>query len=495
MSDASEPLSSLKTRPIPEGAIWTRLAGFGLACSGEGWRVQVQSEDEVLRLFESVKGTSIRVAFRGSGASYGDAAINTGELICDCTRMNQILDWNPDTGIIHVQGGVTIEQIWRHVIADGYWPPVVSGTMTPTIAGALAMNIHGKNCFAKGPIGDHVVDLRLLTPNGETHDCSPVENPEVFDAVISSFGCLGYITSARIKLTKLHSGRLDVRAFCTRDMKNMFDCFEKHIDSSDYLVGWIDGFKKGRKLGRGIVHSARYLGPDEDKKASEFFAAKAHELPTRLFKVIPKRWMWRFIKPFTSRLGMRLINALKFRMSWIFDRGKAHRQTLGGFNFLLDFIPDWRKIYLPGGFIQHQSFLPRENAQEGFERILAICHRHRIPPFLAVFKRHRPDRFLLTHGLDGFSLALDFPIASYSRGRILEMTAEIDDMVCSMGGRFYPAKDSTVTAENYRRAMPPEHMERFIALKGRLDPENCLQSDLYRRLFEDAPPNPGLLKS
>jgi FAD/FMN-containing dehydrogenase len=74
------------------------------------------------------------------------------------------------------------------------------------------------------------------------------------------------------------------------------------------------------------------------------------------------------------------------------------------------------------------------------------------------------------------------------------MTAEIDELVCSLGGRFYPAKDSTVSSANFQRALPSEHVTRFIALKSRLDPENRLQSDLYRRLFEDGPPNPGLLK-
>ena len=492
MSGASEQAIPSVQRTIPEGAVWTRLAGFGLACAGEGWRVYVEGEDDVRRLFDSVRGTSLRIAFRGSGASYGDASINTGELVCDCTRMNQILDWNPETGVIHVEGGVTIEQIWRHVIEDGYWPPVVSGTMVPTVAGALAMNIHGKNCFAKGPIGDHVLDFRLATPDGRVMDCSPSENKELFEAVISSFGSLGYIVSARLKLTKLHSGRVDVRAFNTRDLDSMFQCFAEHIDKSDYLVGWIDGFTRGARLGRGIVHSARYLGEGEDDVSKRSFHPKDHELPTRILGVIPKKWMWRFVKPFANRWGMKFINALKYRVSRLFDRGKAHKQTLGAFNFLLDFIPDWRKVYLPGGFIQHQSFVPKEHAQECFKRIFELCHEHQIPPFLAVFKRHKADGFLLSHGLDGFSLALDFPIASYSRGRILELTGMIDELVCSVGGRFYPAKDATVSAENFRRALPREDLEAFIALKRQVDPENVLQSDLYRRLFEDAPPNPGL---
>ena len=47
MSGAPEQAIPSVQRTIPEGAVWTRLAGFGLACAGEGWRVYVEDEDDV----------------------------------------------------------------------------------------------------------------------------------------------------------------------------------------------------------------------------------------------------------------------------------------------------------------------------------------------------------------------------------------------------------------------------------------------------------------
>jgi FAD/FMN-containing dehydrogenase len=38
--------------------------------------------------------------------------------------------------------------------------------MRPTLGGCLAMNIHGKNNFRVGSIGDHVLDFDLLTTDG-----------------------------------------------------------------------------------------------------------------------------------------------------------------------------------------------------------------------------------------------------------------------------------------------------------------------------------------
>ena len=273
----------------------------------------------------------------------------------------------------------------------------------------------------------------------------------------------------------------------------LFALFETATSRSDYVVGWIDSFAKGKSLGRGLIHEARYLGENEDTDPQKSLNPKSQELPKRIFGIFPKSWMWLLLLPFTNRPGMRFVNTVKYWLGRIFDHGKPFKQGLVAFNFLLDYIPNWKKVYLPGGFIQHQSFIPAEYARKVVPQILEITHRHRIPPYLAVFKRHRKDAFLLSHGLDGYSLALDFPIDSFSRGRILEMTRELDGLICSCGGRFYAAKDATLQGESFRASLPEDAIRNFLALKTKLDPQNLIQTDLGNRYFQDGPLNPGIL--
>ena len=477
----------------PDDAQWGELSGFGMACTGQSWNVRIQSEAQLADVFRGVTQAGGSINLRGGGASYGDANINSNQVVVDCTPMNKIESWDPETGIIRVQAGVTVEQVWRHVITDGYWLPVVSGTMTPTIAGALAMNIHGKNCYTAGTLGEHVLALRVLVPNGDVIECGPDQNQDFFRAVIGSFGMLGCILSATLRLKRIQTGHVEVTAYRTRNLGQMFEVFAKNVEHP-YLVGWIDAFATGQGAGRGIVHIARHLGAEEVPNPARTLQPSAQELPRRLFGILPKRWMWRFLKPFSNRLGIRFINAVKYRSSSRRAGGKSHRESLGAFNFLLDFVPDWRFVYRPGGFIQHQSFVPSDLAPEVFEKTLHLAQQYRMPPYLAVFKRHRPDSFLLSHGVDGYSLALDFAINERTRGRILDLTAEIDQLVVSAGGRFYPAKDATLHAEDYRRSLPDQSYEAFKSLKSRTDPHTILQSDLYRRLFLGGPMNPGILQ-
>ena len=85
--------------------------------------------------------------------------------------------------------------------------------------------------------------------------------------------------------------------------------------------------------------------------------------------------------------------------------------------------------------------------------------------------------------MDGFSLALDFRVTKSNRAKLSQMLQEFDQIVLSAGGRFYFAKNSETTAETTRRFLGDETVERFRALKRRTDPNDLLESDLFRRIF------------
>ena len=135
--------------------------------------------------------------------------------------------------------------------------------------------------------------------------------------------------------------------------------------------------------------------------------------------------------------------------------------------------------------IQYQSFIPKETAEAAWTEILKLSHKNGLPSYLGVTKRHRPDKFLLTHAIDGFSLALDFKVTNNNRRRLSVMLQEFDKIVLQAGGRFYFAKNSETTAETACAFYGKETLGKFKKLKKRCDPSGLLESDLYRRVFGD----------
>jgi FAD/FMN-containing dehydrogenase len=460
------------------------VEGWGMSTDAVAYVYRPSTLQGIRDVFEVARLSGRSIAFRGAGRSYGDAALNSENIILDLTRFCRILQWSPDTGIIKVESGVTIRQLWEYTLPDGWWPPVVPGTMFPTLGGCASMNIHGKNNFRVGPIGDHIIEFEILLPTGELKRCSREENADLFRAAIGGFGMLGCFTSITLGMKKVYSGLLDVEAISVGSLDAMIKVFEERMDDADYLVGWIDGLAGGASAGRGVVHEANYLKPGDDPNPAQTLRLENQQLPDTIFGILPKSTLWRFMRPFLNNFGVRLINTAKFYASALLDRdGRSFRQAHAAFAFLLDYVPNWKRSYGPGGLIQYQSFIPAATAARAFKDQLALAQRSGHPPYLAVFKRHRKDCFLMTHSVDGYSLALDFRITRRNRREIWALAAKLDNIVLEAGGRFYFAKDSTLGAGAAAQYLGAEAVAEFMRLKGLCDPDGILETNLYRRLF------------
>ncbi|HYP89084.1 MAG TPA: FAD-binding oxidoreductase [Polyangiaceae bacterium] len=472
-------MSDLALTPFRIRAPLRVVDGFGRSTRAACRYAEPRSVDELAFALKQAQSEGLTVAFRGAGRSYGDAAINTGGMVIDATRLDRLLDWNPTTGVLEAEAGLTVEGLWRRTIEDGYWPAVVPGTMRPTLGGCVAMNIHGKNNFRAGPFGDHVLELDLLTPGGELLTLSRQQSPELFHAVIGGLGMLGAVTRVKLKLKKVQSGNLRVESISAKNFDGMFDVFEQRIPSADYLVGWVDCFARGKSVGRGQVHAAYYLHDGEDPNVDGSFHVERQGLPSTIAG-IPKSQLWRAMRIFSYPPLWKLVNTGKYHSSWR-EHGKSYLQSHVAFAFLLDYVPNWRLAYGPGGFIQYQIFIPHATARETMKDVLNLCHQAKMPSFLGVFKRHRPDDFLLTHALDGWSLAMDFPVTARNRNQLWALTERLTERVLAGGGKFYFAKDSVLRKGDVEQAYGRAKIDQFLALKQRTDPTGVLTSDLWSR--------------
>ncbi len=433
----------------------------------------------------SAREAGVQLGPRGGGMSYGDANVRTHGWALDLSRLDRVLSFDADTGVAECEAGVTVEQLWKHVLPHGWWPRVVSGTMYPTLGGAAAMNIHGKNQYAAGTLGEAVREFDLLLPAGELRTCSRERDPDLFHAAIGGLGLLGVITRVVIANKRVHSGDLEVTARSTRSLRETLEWMEARRVRADYLVAWLDAFPTGATLGRGLIHAARHLAPGEDPDPARTLSVGHQELPNAVLG-ISKGEAWRALRLFNHDAGMRLVNATKWTLGQHEEALGPRRQSHAAFAFLLDYVPNWKWAYgrAPGrGLIQYQPFVPAAAAHDVFADVLRRSARAGHVPYLAVLKRHRPDPFWLTHGLDGWSLALDYKVTPANRADLWRLCATLTRVVLDAGGRFYPAKDLVIGREDARRMWPADRLAAFLALKRELDPDALLWTDQAERLL------------
>ena len=424
------------------------LFGWGMAHHARSWIHRPGTVEEVAEAVAGERRRGRKIAHRGAGLSYGDAALNEGGAIIVCEGLRQIVAFDAQRGSVRAEAGVTIGQLWQHVLPLGWWPPVVPGTSAVTLGGAIAMNVHGKNAFHSGAIGEHVEALTMLDAEGCRREVTatpgptaPGSQPLRLQDVVGAQGLNGTILDVSLRLKRVSTGYLAVSPLATRDIAETLDRLDEGATSHDYAVGWLDAFAHGRAAGRGSLHFADDLAPDHALAGIGLAAADQH-LPDRILGLVPKRHAWRLMTPFTNDPGMWALNAAKYLMGVAQGR-RPYLQSHAAFHFLLDYVPDWKNVYRPHGLVQYQFFVPKATARTVLGEALARQHRAGIVSYLAVLKRHRPDAFASQYAVDGYSLALDFPVRPRRAAAFDRLLRDFDALQREVGGRIYAAKDGS----------------------------------------------------
>lgn len=470
----------MPTRPL---VTTETLEGWGMRDRARCRVALVSDSGQIAGVFAEAALRGETVALRGAGCSYGDVALNTDQTVLDCTAMNRVLAWDPATGVLTAEPGVTIAQLWQRILPDGWWPVVVPGTSAVTLGGAAAMDIHGKNNWRVGSFGDHILSFDLLTPAGETLTCSRAQHSDVFHGAIGGMGLLGCFTAITVQARRIATGMVSEWQTAHDSLESLLLALETATGDADDLVAWVDTSARGSRLGRGLLKASRDLGQGEDPHPEASLTVAAQLGSPGLAQRLPSGLLPRLARPLSTPLGVWLANRGQWTRGRSSQRKDAHLTPYARANFPLDAIPQWRDAYRPGGLVQHQSFVPRDSALPAFRQFIERAQNADLIPAFAVLKKHRADDFLLSYLGDDYSLALDFPVRRGQETRLLSLLSTLNDVLVDHGGRGYFAKDSVLTPNQAGRMFTQETLARFVVLKQRCDPNGLLASNLYRRVL------------
>lgn len=423
---------------------------------------------ERARLIESILrgGGQQHYIARGLGRSYGDTSLNEGGGVIDCTRLDRMMHFDPDTGILECEAGVSLADILDVFVPRGYFLPVTPGTKFVTVGGAIANDVHGKNHHRDGTFGQSVVDLGLYTPRGELYLCSPQHHPDLFWATVGGIGLTGIILTARFRLQRIESAYLLVDYYKARNLEDALATMEASDKDYQYSVAWVDCLASGASLGRSVLMHGNHALP---RQLPPRLSAQPFSIPRGRQKNVPVEFPGFALNPF----NIRLFNGLYYGMHKTID---GQIVDYDHFFYPLDGILNWNRMYGRRGFVQYQATLPPESAK-GLVRLLERLSASRRASFLGVLKCFgEKNPGLLSHPMKGYTLTLDIP----NRPGLPSFLHELDAIVLDHGGRLYLAKDAAAAPETVAKMYP--ELKRFCEIKGWVDPENKLSSSMARRL-------------
>ncbi len=145
----------------------------------------------------------------GAGTGVMGATVPAlGGIVLDLQRMNQVLAINTTDMTAEVEAGVVLEDLENalspHGLMPGHDPYSVP---IATVGGAISTNGVGYRAGAHGPMGDQVVALEAVLPDGRVMATRAVPNqsagPSLKHLFIGSEGVFGVITKATIRVFRL----------------------------------------------------------------------------------------------------------------------------------------------------------------------------------------------------------------------------------------------------------------------------------------------------
>ncbi len=197
-------------------------APAGVAAAG----VRARTEADVQHVVRTCAELSVPVVARGAGTGLsGGANAVAGCVVLDLSRMDKMLEIDPDNLLCVVQPGAVNNDVKAAVAEHGLWyPPDPASAASSTIGGNVATNAGGLCCLKYGVTRDYVLGLRAVVGGPVAYGdavrlgrrtTKGVAGLDLVGLFVGSEGTLGIVTEVTLRLRPAPTGtpRTVVAAF------------------------------------------------------------------------------------------------------------------------------------------------------------------------------------------------------------------------------------------------------------------------------------------
>ncbi len=427
MSEPSGPKSS--------GVEWRNWAG------DEGCRpvaiVHPRSTEEIAAAVERAAREGLRVRVAGAGHSFSDIACSDGLLIV-LDRFQRVLDVDPESRLVRVQGGIAIARLNARLTEHGLALENLGDIDVQSIAGAISTATHGTGARLRN-IPSQVVELTLVLADGSTLVCSQERDPELFRAARVGLGSLGVVAEVALRCVPAFTLRgIDAPAPLGETLARFEELALANEHFEFFVFPHCDTALT--RTNNRTDEPPRPRGRAAEYANDVLLTNHAFELFCRIGRRLPGRI------PEINRLVTRVAGSSKRidRSDRIFASPRLVR------------------------FTEMEYALPRKHTTEAVRRVMDTIERRGFAvPFPIEVRTVAPDDALLStaHGRESGFVAVHM----YRGMEWRPYFEAVEEIMGSLDGRPHWGKRHFQTAATLRPRYP--EWDRFQAVRARLDPE------------------------
>lgn len=420
---------------------------------------QIIKPTTVNEIVSAIKNTTGPISIGGGKYSMGGQTAFENSLHIDMRLFKKIINIDTTKKQITVQAGIRWRDIQKVIDPLNLSIKIMQTYSNFTVGGAISVNCHGRY-IGHGPIISSVLELKIITANGDIIIANRDVNQDVFNAAIGGYGGIGVIAEATLQLVDNVKVERFHQVMPIEDYKAYFD---KNIRSNENVV-----FQNGN------------LYPPKYDKIMSVSWEKTTKPLTDTDRLIPEdENYW-------------LESHMAGVVSWG-NSGKWIREYTIDPLYYIPEIVRWRnkeasydvKELEPSSrekttYVLQEYFIPVENIKSFIPKMSAVFQNNKVNVINVSLRHALPDHesYLSWARKEVFAFVIYYKQGTdqEAKNNVKKWTLEMTDAILSENGTWYLPYQPHATVEQFKKGYP--NSGKYFELKNKLDPNQRFTNKL-----------------
>ncbi len=430
--------------------------------SSECSPLRMESPDHPIELemiMANARKNQTPISLLGGGYSQGHQTCAKNALQINTREMNQLIHLDIEERLVTVQAGMTWARLQEQLEFFGLGIAAMQSYNDFTIGGSLGVNAHGQDVHWN-PVSSSVDSIKVLLTDGRHLLASRTENPELFQAVIGSYGLIGIITEVTLKTVPNSTLQKRTSLVKTKDYNRYFKDLQENsnlaLHSARLSINPLYRF-------RNIV-VVNYL--DTHELPDEILIKNKPSLPNQKYlNLLKTSWL--------ARVARTTAEYFLFEKEALMTRNQAMGESVIGLKNTAKGTRD----------ILQEYFVPPEKLQTFTKELESWVARNKHFTLINATIRWvnaDHDTLLPYAPEDRFAVVLfiNLPDTAIANQAMEKSTRELIDTTLKLKGRYYLPYALYASRDQFYQTYPEFH--KLIAAKKIWDKEGLLTNQLYR---------------
>ncbi|WP_310559739.1 FAD-dependent oxidoreductase [Flavobacterium sp.] len=407
----------------------------------------------------AIKNTSGPISIGGGKYSMGGQTAFENSLHIDMRSFNKIIKIDTTKKQITVQAGIRWRDIQKVIDPLNLSIKIMQTYSNFTVGGAISVNCHGRY-IGHGPIISSVLELKVITADGNIIIANRKLNQDVFNAAIGGYGGIGVIAEANLELADNIKVERFHKIMNVEEYKTYFDKNIRNNKDVIFQNGNLYPPKYDKIMSVLWVKSTKPL-TDKERLISE---DENYWLESKLTGVVSWGKSGKWIREFT-------IDPLYYSNKIVRWRNKEASYDVR------ELEPTSRENET---YVLQEYFIPVENTKSFIPKMCAVFQKNNVNVINVSLRHALPDNEsdLSWANKEVFAFVIYYKQKTNQEAKdmVKKWTLEMTDSILSENGTWYLPYQPHATIEQFQKGYP--NSAKYFALKNKLDPNQRFTNKL-----------------